>query len=80
MRVRSLMHTVCVCSAMTKMLGMLAIRDSPHVACMRACLHVLCYTRVALRVRDLARVEGLVVGGGGGLAATRVLGLLAMRQ
>lgn len=78
------MHTVCVCSAMTKMLGMLAIRDSPHVACMRACvracLHVLCYTRVALRVRDLARVEGLVVGGGGGLAATRVLGLLAMRQ
>ena len=29
---------------------------------MHACMHAMCYARLALRVRDLARVEGLVVG------------------
>ena len=69
--------------------GLLAARQTPFVqfacVCMHACLRAMCYAYLALRVRDLARVEGPVVagdagGGGGGLAATRMLGWPVVRQ
>ena len=40
-RARSLTRTVCACFAMTRMLGMLAVCHSPHVACVRACWRCL---------------------------------------